>query len=231
MNNFMCWNIRGFNQPFKSKEVKNVIRNENIGLCSLLETHVAKQRETRIFNKMFRGWEWVSNAALCSRGCRIVIGWDPEKFEVTVLFSESQVIHCLVKMVEAQEHFFCSFIYAANDHMSRRQLWHSQAIQKHLVGESAWMVLGDFNVTLDEAETVGGAGGVSSSMNEFRECVATINMMDLNYCGIQFTSGSPHGVGIVKKLDRVLVNEAFILKFHGAKAEFLPHGVSDIAQR
>ncbi|KAL8147715.1 hypothetical protein AgCh_005151 [Apium graveolens] len=39
--------------------------------------------------------------------------------------------------------------------------------------------------------------------------------------------GSPQGVGMVKKLDRVLANLDFFQKFGGAKVSFLPRGVSD----
>lgn len=228
MSNILCWNVRGFNQPFKSKEVKNLIKSRGIGLCGLVETHVAKVREVDIFNRMFRGWEWVSNSALCNRGTRIVIGWDPRRFEVLVLYSEKQVVHCLVKVLESHNHFFCSVIYAANEHVERRQLWHSLRVHSQLVGVSPWVLLGDLNTTLVPEETMGGSGGVSTSMLEFRECVSNINVMDLNYSGMQFTwSGSPHGVGVVKKLDRVLVNAAFLSIFRGARAVFLPHGVSD----
>lgn len=52
--------------------------------------------------------------------------------------------------------------------------------------------------------------------------------MDLPYSGCRFTwAGSPHGVGVVKKLDRVLINYAFSSKFQAAKGVFLPHGTRD----
>lgn len=96
------------------------------------------------------------------------------------------------------------------------------------MGESPWVILGDFNATLQEDEVLGGAIGRSPAMEEFRDCVNKIEVMDLHFIGVRYTwSGSPQGIGIVKKLDRALVNVAFQRKFHSAKARFLTSGTSD----
>lgn len=228
MSNFACWNVRGFNQPFKRKEVRDLIRENKVGVCCMLETHVAKKRVDSVFTKLFRNWDWLSNSEACDKGCRIVIGWDENCFEVMMLFSSEQVIHCLMTEKSSRVHFFCSFVYAANDYIPRRHLWHSLEIFSQLVGESPWLILGDFNATLKDEETVGGIIGRSPAMEEFRECVYKMEVLDLHFTGMRYTwSGSPHGVGVVKKLDRALVNVAFQTKFQSAKASFLAPGTSD----
>lgn len=80
MNNLSCWNVRGFNQPFKLQEMKDLFRENKIGLCGILETRFAKNRVTGKFNNLFRNWEWFSNVESCSKNCRIVVGWDPRFF-------------------------------------------------------------------------------------------------------------------------------------------------------
>lgn len=227
MNKLICWNVRGFNQPFKRRELKELISVNKIGFCGILETHVAKDRVDKVFNSMFRKWSWTSNSIHSKKGCRIVIGWDPSQF-VTFMFSEEQVIHCVVQQVSDGRFFHCSVVYAANDHIPRRKLWHSLEMYAQLVGSTPWMMLGDFNAILQNSESEGGVLGRSPAISEFRGCVSKLEVMDLHYDGIQFTwSGSPHGVGVVKKLDRVLVNASFLSKFRGAKCKFLPRGTSD----
>lgn len=228
MNSISCWNVRGFNQPFKVREMKDLIRENNIGICAIVETRVAKKRVGGIFSKLFRQWEWFSNVESCSKNCRIVVGWDPNCFEVMKLFETEQVIHCLVKQKSSQEHFYCSFTYAANGHIPRRLLWHSLMVFKLLVNEFPWVVIGDFNAILKEEENAGGVVGISPAISDFRECVSQIEVMDIHYSGMRFTwAGSPHGVGVIRKLDRVLVNEHFLRKFPNSKAKFLAPKSSD----
>ncbi|KAK1381256.1 hypothetical protein POM88_028000 [Heracleum sosnowskyi] len=157
-----------------------------------------------------------------------VIGWDPGQYDVMELFTTDQVIHCLVNQISSGDHFFCSVIYAENDHVIRRQLWHSLNIFSQLVGNSPWVLLGDFNAILSLTQSKGGVIGPSPVISEFKDCTMKIGVMDLHYSGVQFTwSGSPHGTGIVKKLDRALINSAFLNKHSGAKCKFLTRGTSD----
>lgn len=201
MSNLFCWNVRGFNQPFKRKEVWDLIRENNVGICCILETHVNKRKVGSVFNKMFRNWSWISNSELCNKGSRIVLGWDENFFEVMMLFSTDQVIHCLVTQKVSRQNFFCSFVYAANDHVPRRKLWHSLEIFSQLVGESPWVILGDFNATLKADEVAGGVIGRSPAMEEFRECINKLEVMDLHFTGMRYTwAGSPQGIGVVKKI-------------------------------
>ncbi|KAK1390959.1 hypothetical protein POM88_019137 [Heracleum sosnowskyi] len=54
-------------------------------------------------------------------------------------------------------------------------------------------------------EGVGGSVGNSPAISEFCEYLSRIEVMDFHYSGMRFTwSGSPHGVGVIRKLDRIL---------------------------
>ncbi|KAK1347352.1 hypothetical protein POM88_055042 [Heracleum sosnowskyi] len=208
--------------------MKELLRDNKVGLCSILETRVAKTRVGKVFNNMFRHWIWFSNVESCAKNCRIVVGWDPNFFEVMHLFETDQVIHCLVKQKSSGEHFYCSFIYAANDHVPRRDLWHSLEVFKNLVGDFPWVLLGDFNAMLKEEESAGGIIGHSPAISEFCGCISKIEVVDLHSTGMRFTwAGSPQGVGVVRKLDRVLINGAFLQKFRYSKARFLAPKSSD----
>ncbi|GKD84704.1 RNA-directed DNA polymerase, eukaryota, reverse transcriptase zinc-binding domain protein, partial [Tanacetum coccineum] len=64
----------------------------------------------------------------------------------------------------------------------------------------------------------------------FQDCVNSVEIDDACTSGFQFTwSKSPlnHKAGILKKLDRVMINECFIDKYPKAHAIFLPYLISD----
>ncbi|GJR87040.1 translation initiation factor IF-2-like protein isoform X1 [Tanacetum coccineum] len=89
---------------------------------------------------------------------------------------------------------------------------------------------GDFNVILDPSERSAGSSSITSSMIDFRECLAKIEVDDLVRPGLRLTwNKSPGGTtdGLLKKLDQVLSNFGFVEKFSNANAQFLPFIVSD----
>ncbi|PWA40243.1 RNA-directed DNA polymerase, eukaryota, Reverse transcriptase zinc-binding domain protein [Artemisia annua] len=72
--NIAMWNIRSMNKKKKQKDVLNFIREENINVCGIIETHIKPVVLSKVANFAFGGWEWVSNSSLSIAGCRILIG-------------------------------------------------------------------------------------------------------------------------------------------------------------
>ncbi|GKD50473.1 ribonuclease H-like domain-containing protein [Tanacetum coccineum] len=67
-------------------------------------------------------------------------------------------------------------------------------------------------------------------MEDFRECVQSLEVEDLNSYGMFFTwieKRMNHELGILKKLDRVMGNGAFAHNFGRCYANFLPYLASD----
>ncbi|GJY19326.1 reverse transcriptase domain, reverse transcriptase zinc-binding domain protein [Tanacetum coccineum] len=66
-------------------------------------------------------------------------------------------------------------------------------------------------------------------MRDFRDCVEEIEVSDVQFSGLQFTwNQKPQGgIGIMKKLDRIMVNDEFRDQFMGAHAIFKPYRISD----
>ncbi|XP_074338858.1 uncharacterized protein LOC141677024 [Apium graveolens] len=120
-----------------------------------------------IFNRLFRRWDWISNYLYCSRGCRIVLGWNPDVFDVLEIFTADQVIYCVVTILESKISFHCSIVYAANKYVDSRKLWQALCSYSMLNVKSLWIIMGDFNATLSESECLGGAETHSPSTQEF----------------------------------------------------------------
>ncbi|GJY75667.1 putative reverse transcriptase domain, reverse transcriptase zinc-binding domain protein [Tanacetum coccineum] len=92
-----------------------------------------------------------------------------------------------------------------------------------------WCILGDFNAALFLHDSSAGNSKIDISMREFKECVEEIEVMDIQNSGLQFTwSQKPKGNdGLLKKIDRIMVNLSFNDSFVGAHAIFKPYRISD----
>ncbi|XP_071704795.1 uncharacterized protein [Rutidosis leptorrhynchoides] len=206
-----------------------VVNGNKLCLCAILESHVLINKLNNICNNVFPNWQWLSNSNYCKGGMRIIVGWDPSVVTVMVLSASDQVIHCLLEMVTDKKQFYASFVYAHNLYGKRRALWHDLARHSAFVGSHPWVILGDFNVSLELEESSSGSSKVSLAMREFQECIEQIRMTDINHSGFQFTwNQCPNAsTGILKKIDRVMGNDIFLNDFVNAFALFEPYRISD----
>ncbi|GJT84543.1 hypothetical protein Tco_1066260 [Tanacetum coccineum] len=97
-------------------------------------------------------------------------------------------------------------------------------------------MMSDMNVTMVPNEHSTGGSSMTSDMNEFRECVNSIEIEDIASSWLFFTwtknlfkTKTSNYTGVLKKLDRIMGNEGFIVKkrafkfanFIADKQEFL----------
>ncbi|GJY67502.1 hypothetical protein Tco_0469740, partial [Tanacetum coccineum] len=156
---------------------------------------------TRVTNKgaSTPSTDWTSNASLCAKGCRIILGWNKDVVDVLVLAQSHQAIHAEL------------------------------GIHKHVVRRALWILMGDFNVALNIEDTFTGSSSMNAAMCEFKDCVTNIEVFDINSFGIHFTwNQKPKGSGgVLKKLDRIMGNIGFVDMFPSAYAMFHPYRISD----
>ena len=118
-------------------------------------------------------------------------------------------------------------MYAVNEVAGRVQLWDELKVRYDLF-ESPWVVLGDFNYMLDESdhgpERIHREGAFDELVNIMDDCL----LSDLEFSGIRntWTNFRDGGYRISEKLDRVLVNDAWIDAFPSARALFDSSNVS-----
>ncbi|GJZ66316.1 sugar transport protein 13 [Tanacetum coccineum] len=227
----MIMEERGLNFSPKQNEVKQVISENNLSICAILESHVASSNLSRLCVSLFTHWDWTSNGAVCNKGIRIILGWNHNEVDVMVINFDDQSIHVRVWLKVEKKELFCSFIYAHNRYTHRRALWQGLGLHKLYVRNRPWCLMGDFNSTLFLNDTSAGGSNVDISMREFKECVENIKVMDDNNSGLHFTwNQKPKGThGVLKKLDRVMANLEFMDGFAGAFAIFKPYCISDHA--
>ncbi|XP_022014976.1 uncharacterized protein LOC110914495 [Helianthus annuus] len=229
MDSIAAWNVRGLNHPLKQKEVQKFVKGNNLQVIAILESHVQVEKLDGVCKKVFRNWDWTSNGRLCNKGTRIILGWNVDNVDVLVVHATNQVMHVQVYFKSDKTMINVSFVYASNSDQERKQLWDSMRMHKRVVQSSPWIIMGDFNVALNLDDKCMGSSDVNAAMREFNECVNYVEVFDIRAHGMHYTWNQrpKKGIGIRKKLDRIMANVSFVDKFVDAYAMFLPNGISD----
>ncbi|GKA59809.1 RNA-directed DNA polymerase, eukaryota, reverse transcriptase zinc-binding domain protein [Tanacetum coccineum] len=198
--NIAVWNIRGMSTSDKQKEVRKLIKEENLQLCSIIETHIRYQNIMKVSKRVFDNWEFSSNG----------------KDNVETI--------CL------KIRFYCTIVYASNSYDKRRKLWKELENQKIIASDDPWVVIGDFNVTLKVKEHSNGSSVPSCEMTQFNDYIRGIEIKDILSSGFEFTWTKSRNNPLcktLKKLDRIMINEKFIKKFPNSHGIFMPYMISD----
>lgn len=226
---FCSFNIRGLHN--KLSYAKDFINNMKLSFVALLETRVKEGDAASISAIVNRRFHWCFNYEHHQNG-RIWVGWDPNFWTVVKLFSSAQQISFLVTKISDNSGFVLTVVYAYNEVCERRDLWKELiTVNDSWVEPNSgrpWCVLGDFNSFLMSNETTGILPRNHRGNTEFRNCVSHIGVTDLSFSGEFFTwRDSSLTATLLRKLDRVLVNEHWLNHFDLSKAVFLPRGLSD----
>ena len=124
--------------------------------------------------------------------------------------------------------FYFNAIYACNKGVERRRLWNHLISLKSSLSDEPWTLAGDFNIIAHHSESCTAALMVNSDNKEFTEAMHRLFVFDHVFSGPIFTwSNRQQDSFISRKLDRVLINDAWLLRFAHSYVEFLPPKVFD----
>ncbi|XP_017233089.1 uncharacterized protein LOC108207141 [Daucus carota subsp. sativus] len=226
---FCSYNIRGLHN--KISFAKDFLSHNKFGIAALLETHVKKEDAAFYSSIVAPKYKWLFNYDYHNNG-RIWVGWDDTIWHVTLIDASAQQITCEVKHVDGGSSCLLSIIYASNDGVLRRHLWTKLTNLHQRYNSSAdmppWCLMGDFNIFLNSFETNGLMPRRQGYIFEFRTCINDLGLVDLRYHGAVFTWWDGNiSAPVLRKLDRVLVNDTWLRTFDLSLANFLPRGLSD----
>ncbi|GJU44801.1 RNA-directed DNA polymerase, eukaryota, reverse transcriptase zinc-binding domain protein [Tanacetum coccineum] len=135
------------------------------------------------------------------KGCRIIVGWDPNVISSQLLSQTSQVMHFSIRRVCDSRDIYVSFIYGENNVKDWRDLWENL---RGSIIELMVAFLGD--------------------------CVDSLSIEDIKVTGLFFTwiqfKRDP-SKGVLKKLDRVMGNGYFLSGFSSSFVNFFPFASYD----
>nr|GEY86414.1 hypothetical protein [Tanacetum cinerariifolium] len=94
---------------FVNDSDEDVINDNKLSMCAILESHVATHNLERLCKHVFKNWNWISNAMSCLKGTRIIVGWNQNDVDVTVIHQDPQVIHARIWIKADRKEFFLLF--------------------------------------------------------------------------------------------------------------------------
>ncbi|XP_074314480.1 uncharacterized protein LOC141649696 [Silene latifolia] len=149
------------------------------------------------------------------------------KIHQVVLSSEAQVIHAKVTFLPTGRVWWMSVIYGFNRIAERIPLWQSLK-EMHSVVNGPWIAMGDFNNVLAMSERIG-SEVIVAELKGFQECAAECGLLDLPAQGAFFTWNNKHEpvAMVFSRLDRVMVNDEWLMHFLETTTIFHPEGLFD----
>ena len=220
--NCVCWNVRGIGGVGKDEAIKRLVCETNPFFLSLVETKHSQVYHTKI-KKWWgvRDYKWVDVAAEGGSGGLVCV-WSSDLFVDCNIRSGSRWV-CVEGQIYEQS-FRCAIliVYAPNLRSDRRLLWEDLLALRDSVS-LPMLAMGDFNEVFNENERKGGVG-CAGSMEEFRRWAGDMCLSDLDLHGRKFTWSRGRSSS---RIDRMLVEAEWVMKFPDMKLKALPSKLSD----
>ncbi|XP_057965498.1 uncharacterized protein LOC131156065 [Malania oleifera] len=182
-------------------------------MMGTVETKLSDDKLKGMMNRKFKDWKQLNNFE-AHRGGRIVVLWNPQTVQV---LAHQMNLKCQV----TSKVFVVTFIYRFNTVVRRRELWRD--IIHYGSGYSGpWPLMGDFNCVLDAKEKRNGIHPLDYKVKDFRDYLNEAGLCDLNSIGSFLTWSNGR---VWCKLDRVIVNQGWLMEDWNAQARFQFPGV------
>ena len=221
------WNVRGMNKRYKQKEIKLFLQLNKVSLAGLIETRVKEGNATTTMNGIAPGWKRLHNYNDAANG-RIWIIWDDSWYDVQLINSSAQLIHCQVKERSKGFQFNLSVIYGFNTIEQRKSLWTDlNKMAQNVI--SPWLIIGDFNAVLSPQDRQAGAPVNESEIRDFADCVKTMGIHELQWKGSYYTWRNKQigNTRVLSRIDRAFGNDEWMDKWGHVILEYGNPGVSD----
>ncbi|GAA0160269.1 hypothetical protein LIER_16859 [Lithospermum erythrorhizon] len=161
-------------------------------------------------------------------GCRIWVVWNPKVYKVVDSVISQQHRCCHVSKDGGL--FWLSAIYGSNCSKERLDLWQSLKETRLKVGSAPWLLGGDFNILRFVEDDAKGVPAKTEYMDMFNKCIDEIEIDDFLARGCKYTwcvNWKEINQSSLRKLDRIMCNEACLYQFKTCEAFFETPGLSD----
>ncbi|XP_074298068.1 uncharacterized protein LOC141628881 [Silene latifolia] len=147
-------------------------------------------------------------------------------FIVNVKDMTAQAIHTKVYDKIRRKGFWYTLVYGFNKAAERENLW-SCLRSYHRIIIGPWMACGDFNSVMDINEHMGGANDTRVHIIPLNKVTHDCHLFDLKATGAFFTWNNKHESGekVYSRIDRVLINDDWIIEFRDSVVNFVPEGL------
>lgn len=151
-----------------------------------------------------------------------------EGIDVAVISNTSQQVTPKLFIQEWNRTLITTLVYAKCDARDRLKLWDNLYQNVNSLNQ-AGLVGGDFNVILNTEEKIGGLLVYPSEYEYFSYCINSCGLLEVSFKGSPFTwwNGRAATDCIFKRLDRVVINNAFQSWLGNVEVEHLSRTGSD----
>ncbi|XP_026399701.1 uncharacterized protein LOC113295584 [Papaver somniferum] len=215
----LFWNINGVARDVAQDKLKELIREFKPNIFGIAEPKVPCSAGFR-YGLLREGYSsHVINNASSSSIANIWVCYS-NTLNISIVNVSKKAITVEVDGVHV------SFVHASYIQVTKRSIW------QQLVSPGdgiPWLVIGDFNCILRLDEKKGVLEPRTSAINEFSYWLDDNNLFEADALGSKFTwTNRQSGMTrIVSKLDRVIINAAWLEKFENWRCKALPMEVSN----
>ncbi|XP_074282777.1 uncharacterized protein LOC141607320 [Silene latifolia] len=157
---------------------------------------------------------------------RIWLYYNIATVAISNVILHEQLIHCDVWFKATNQAIALTCVYGLNDPTTRVALW--DKLTEISQTTSAWAVMGDFNFVRSLSEREAPNPPATQDILAFNACLAKCYLDDMHRMGSEFTWSNKQGsdTRTWARLDRVLVNPAWLTMFPASYALSMPPGPS-----
>ncbi|XP_020245131.1 uncharacterized protein LOC109823258 [Asparagus officinalis] len=195
---------------------------------ALFEIKIKTNKLPIVTRKIANTWKWYSND-LNSSKARILLLWDPNSMEVQIESQSSQHITCVVRSFDGRIDCLITSIYGHNHLENRRDLWQKLKQVRLSAGNKPWILCGDFNTITGSDDKLGGAVVTEAETMDFRNFIDNCHLSHMKTEGCHFTWNNRQEANsrVWSRLDRAMVNDAWLNFYNSSHVEFLQPNCSD----
>lgn len=210
------WNVRGMQQLPRQSTIFDFVRKHKIDVIGLLETKLKTKNYTFLMKNKFKECRNADNFNLSDRS-RMLLLWNPSQVDLEIIQVDLQTIHTKIRCKTSNNTFFFTLVYDGHSISDRRPL--SDSLIEYVPRDEPSLVSGDFNNVMGYNERVGENVPSEYEVKNMVDTCALLGLEDVMSTGCRFTRSEG---GILSKIDRALVNDAWNTHNYIATTEFFP---------
>ena len=117
---------------------------------------------------------------------RIWIIWDESWYDIKLINSSAQMIHCHINERSKGYQFNLTVVYGFNTLEQRKSLWNDLKMLAQNVSDPC-LIIGDFNAILSPKDRLVGAPITLNDIRDFEECVKDMGITEVQWKGNYYT--------------------------------------------
>ncbi|KAL8480950.1 hypothetical protein ACS0TY_027463 [Phlomoides rotata] len=223
----MTFNVRSMGNKMKRQEVRRIIKETGVDMCCLQETKL-DHLEERLGSELWPGkdFDWVGGEAEGRAGGLISI-WNRKAFVKTSSWHHKGLLVVNGRWSGDNVQMVILNVYATGGYTDKAQLWDMIRLVIEQNADTKSCVVGDFNSIREEGERCGRGGVIDRrDIKLFDDFISLSGLIDLQLGGQKYLWYKPDG-SCKSRLDRVLVNEEWVIWKLELKLKSLGRSVSD----